>query len=81
MPQVLHTNDYVTFGQSIINGTTNVIGKALSSTLSFFDNVAQAHSRSEHIERMNLLTDKELADRYGINRDQIVMYVFRDKMI
>lgn len=39
-----------------------------------------AQSRLELVERMNNLTDVELATKYGINRDGIVAYVFRDKM-
>jgi hypothetical protein len=81
MPQVLHTNEYAAFAQSVVSGTANVIGKVFTSILTFFGNVAQAHSRSEQIERMNNLTDVELANKYNINRDQIIMYVFRDKMI
>ena len=37
------------------------------------------YSRMEEIEKLNNLTDYELADQYGINRDQIPFYVFSDK--
>jgi hypothetical protein len=39
-----------------------------------------ANSRADQMEYMNNLTDVELATKYGINRDQIVAYVFRDKI-
>ena len=42
----------------------------------FFAAIGDAHSRQNALEHMNNLTDRELADRYGINRDQIVAYVF-----
>lgn len=46
----------------------------------FFSNIIAAQSRAHIFEELTNLTDRELADRYGINRDQIVSYVFSDKI-
>ncbi|GHA51026.1 hypothetical protein GCM10008927_15370 [Amylibacter ulvae] len=53
----------------------------LSSIGNWFIKVGEAHSRSSKFEEMNNLTDVELATKYGINRDQIAAYIFRDRMI
>lgn len=42
--------------------------------------ISNANSRIRIIEYMNNLTNQELADRYGIKRNQIVSYVFREMM-
>lgn len=46
----------------------------------FFVDLMESHPRMKQIEYMQNLTDVELATKYGINRDGIVGYVFRDKM-
>ena len=58
----------------------NVLKKIGGSVAGVFTAIAVAQSRSVELDRMNNLTDVELATRYGINRDQIVAYVFRDRM-
>ncbi|WP_284379623.1 hypothetical protein [Amylibacter marinus] len=54
--------------------------KSGNAALDFLTQVSIAQSRTAQIEQMNLLSDHELAERFQINRDQIVTYVFRDKM-
>lgn len=44
-----------------------------------FDAYVRAASRSDRIEALQAKTDAELAS-LGLSRDQIVQYVFRDKM-
>lgn len=43
----------------------------------FFDRIADAQNRSVEVQRMQRLSDRELAD-IGINREDIVRYVYRD---
>lgn len=72
----------------VLQASTNVFGalsgavvSVLKSISKFFAIIMVANSRVEELERMNNLTDVELAKKYGIKRDQIVAYVFRDKML
>ncbi len=44
-----------------------------------FNAYLELRSRRDQIERLNALSDAELASR-GIQRDGIVMHVFRDRM-
>ncbi len=67
------------FGAAFSAGSKAVV-KVLKSIASFGEIVMVANSRAAQIEHMNNLTDVELATKYGINRDQIVAYVFRDKL-
>jgi hypothetical protein len=62
---------------STVSGATKLV---LSAVYDFFESYMNTQSRRDVIERLNNLTDVELATRYGINRDGIVAYVFRDKM-
>jgi hypothetical protein len=80
MPQALHANPIIEFAQSAIQAVLKVAKNAAESVLNFSDQLSVANSRQAQIEQMNLLTDRELADTFQINRDQIVGYVFRDKM-
>lgn len=68
------TNAFGTAFGAILNAMVRVL-KAVGS---FFEVVMVANSRSDQLEMMNNLTDVELATKYGIKRDQIVAYVFRD---
>ncbi|WP_284376019.1 hypothetical protein [Amylibacter marinus] len=43
-----------------------------------FEALAAANSCSHISKAMNNMTDADLADKYGINRDQINAYVFRE---
>lgn len=65
---------------TVFGAVSNTVVSVLKSVGKFFELVMMANSRSEELEHMNNLTDIELATKYGINRDQIVAYVFRDKM-
>ena len=78
MSQVLQASTNM-FG-SAIGTVTDVTASALKSIGSFFKVVMVANSRADQLEYLNNLTDVELATKYGINRDQIVAYVFRDKI-
>lgn len=78
MAQVLQTGSNV-FG-STIAGVWNVTVSVFKAIGSFVEAVMIANSRTDQLERMNNLTDVELATKYGINRDQIVAYVFRDRI-
>lgn len=49
--------------------------------LSAVEKVANSASRADVIAKMNTLSDAELAAKYGIERDAIALYVFRDKLI
>lgn len=41
---------------------------------------AERRSRRDQIERLNALSDAELAAR-GLSRDQIIAHVFRDRLL
>jgi hypothetical protein len=78
MAHVLQTSTNV-FGTAI-GAVSKTVVSVLKSVGDFFHIVLVARSRADQLELMNNLTDIELATKYGINRDQIVAYVFRDKM-
>ncbi len=78
MAQVLQTGTHV-FG-SAISAVFNAAVTVVKSVGKFFEVVMIANSRTEQLEQMHNLTDVELATKYGINRDQIVAYVFRDRI-
>ena len=77
MAQVLQASTNV-FG-AVISAVFNAVVSVLKAVGSFFEVVMVANSRADQMESMNNLTDVELATKYGISRDQIVAYVFRDK--
>jgi|GEM_PF-2107379 len=81
MPQVLQTNTFSATAEAFVTTVATKVASLGSAIAEAFTQVAIANSRSAEIERMNNLTDTELATQYRINRDQIVPYVFRDKMI
>jgi len=55
--------------------------KATGRKINFFlVTMMEANPRMKQIEYMQNLTDVELATKYGINRDGIAAFVFRDKM-
>ena len=78
MAHVLQTSSNV-FG-TVFGAVSNAVVSVLKSIGSFFEVLTVANSRADQMEYMNNLTDVELATKYGINRDQIVAYVFRDKV-
>ena len=44
----------------------------------FLVRLGESSSRAHQIQALQNMTDRELADRFGISRDQIAAYVFRD---
>ncbi|MDP5085315.1 MAG: DUF1127 domain-containing protein [Yoonia sp.] len=48
-----------------------------NSIAGFFDRVIASQNRSVEVQRMQRLSDRELED-IGVNRDDIVRYVYRD---
>jgi len=81
MPQVLQTSTFSATAQAIASVVATKVASLGSAISESFKQISIANSRCAEIERMNNLTDHELATQYRINRDQIVPYVFRDKMI
>ncbi|GGA06344.1 hypothetical protein [Neptunicoccus cionae] len=51
------------------------------AVLDFLEDLTLAASRAETIEAMHEMDDATLRSRYNISRDQIVAYVFRDKLV
>ncbi len=49
-----------------------------SVVTSFVGSIETAQSQAAQFEMMNNMTDVELADRYQINRDQIVAHIFKE---
>ena len=78
MAQLVQTGSNV-FG-SAIGAVWNATVSVLKSVGSFMEVAMVASSRADQLDQMNNLTDVELATKYGINRDQIVAYVFRDRI-
>lgn len=73
------------------NASANVIANvagAIVATLSkiahrlvnFYVDIAETQGRVHEMAALQNLTDRELADKYGINRDQIAAYVLRDRI-
>jgi hypothetical protein len=81
MPQVLQSSPVVEFVNSAAHAVYKVAKATVEAVLSFFEQVSLAQSRADQVEQMNSLTDRELADLFQINRDQIIPYVFRDKIL
>ncbi|MBR9863542.1 MAG: hypothetical protein GYB24_08910 [Rhodobacteraceae bacterium] len=52
-----------------------------SAVLRFFEDITLASSRVEIINAMQDMDDETLRSRFNISRDQIVSYVFRDKLV
>ncbi|MCP5086749.1 MAG: hypothetical protein GY952_08115 [Rhodobacteraceae bacterium] len=57
-----------------------VSSATINAVTGFFASVAEAQSRSHEIQHLNSMSDADLMRMYGIERDQIVRHVFRDKM-
>lgn len=50
---------------------------AFAATGRWFTAVMEANSRHEQVERLNVMSDTQLAE-FGVRREDIVRYVFRD---
>jgi hypothetical protein len=72
----VNTNYIAPAVEAIVHGL-KATGRAINA---FLVTVMEANPRMKQIEYMQNLTDVELATKYGINRDGIAAYVFRDKM-
>ncbi|WP_069300193.1 hypothetical protein [Neptunicoccus sediminis] len=52
-----------------------------AAVLRFFEDLTLAASRADTITAMQDMDDDTLRSRYNISRDQIVSFVFRDKLV
>lgn len=66
---------------SLSEKVVSAVSNAFSAVLRTLVNMSDAQARMNQIQRMQDLTDKQLASKYGIKRDEIVQFVFRDKMM
>ncbi|MCP5072956.1 MAG: hypothetical protein GY947_06625 [Rhodobacteraceae bacterium] len=57
-----------------------VSSATINAVSGFFGSVVEAQSRSAEINHLNSLPDADLMRMYGLERDQIVRHVFRDRM-
>lgn len=66
------------YTDSIASRSKSSSGLAFFSGIAaFFERVVASQNRSVEVQRMQRLSDRELED-IGINRDDIVRYVYRD---
>ncbi|PLS21749.1 hypothetical protein [Neptunicoccus cionae] len=73
---------YITDTKSTVGGTIwSALQTAGSAVLRFFEDMTLAASRVEIINAMLDMDEETLRSRYNISRDQIVSYVFRDKLV
>ncbi len=64
---------------NIISGILHGIGGLFSSIFDVMLNLAESNRRAKEIERLNAMSDEQLAAR-GLKRTDIVRYVFRDML-
>lgn len=62
--------------QSNRAGFGAMIGSAIGAVAEFFDAIFVANANIADLERLSGLSDETLANQYGIQRDEIVEYVF-----
>lgn len=62
-----------------LKGFSKVIDSLKASFARAMDAHIERHSRGNEIERLQAMTDEELAV-IGVKRDRIAFYVFRDQM-
>jgi uncharacterized protein YjiS (DUF1127 family) len=55
----------------------SIFSKVLSAVIGSFDRIADSQNRSVDVQRLQRLSDRELAD-IGISRENIVRHVYRD---
>jgi DNA polymerase III gamma/tau subunit len=80
MLQALQSNPAIEFAQSAVQFVVSIAKKSIKAVLNLSDQISVANARSNQVQQLNMLTDRELADLYQINRDQIIPYVFRNKI-
>ncbi len=73
MAQVITSSVFQNLEAAIVNIANNITG--------FFVSVVEANARKDEFEKLHALTDEQLRVHYGINRSEIVSYVFRDKLV
>ena len=61
--------------QKASNGFT--FSRAIDAVASFLASIAESNGRVREVERLNAMSDAELARR-GLKREEIVRHVFRD---
>ncbi len=66
----LSTSDFSAVRPSFLKAAFGAIG-------GFFTAVMDANSRQDQVQRLNAMSDQQLAD-FGVRREDIVRYVFRD---
>lgn len=64
---------------NLSGGLTGKLGSALAAVLSWISLVGESMSRRDEILRLHAMSDAELA-RFGLQREDIVAHVFRDRM-
>lgn len=57
----------------------NIFARALKAIWNGLVSLSEANARSKELDFYNSLTDEQLAER-GLKREQIVRYVFRDRL-
>ena len=64
---------------AVLSAVANAFERFGTWLVGLFDAVAEAQSRVKTIEALQNLSDRQLEDQFGITRDQIVAYVYRDR--
>ena len=62
-----------------IHSLEAVLQKVRSTIVNFWVSAFEAQAHTNKFEEMSNLTDKELAEKYGISRDQIIGYIYSNK--
>lgn len=65
------------FGATILSA----LASTADAVFNFLTDVTDAKARIAQVERMQAMSDEDLMAKYRIHRNEIVQYVFRDKMM
>jgi len=72
---------YISETKNTLGATLANIWHAVGSSIStFFADFINANARSEFIQELQRMDDATLKAKHGITREQIVLYVFSDKL-
>lgn len=74
-----YATEYRTRENGFFKKLIHALSTILAHVAALFTAIAEAQSRSDEIQRLQALSDQELAKR-GLTRDRIVHHVFRDKL-
>lgn len=74
-----YATEYRSRESGFVKKLVNILSTAFGHVAALFNAIAEAQSRADQIERLQALSDQELAKR-GLTRDRIVHHVFRDKL-